>query len=175
MRFHTQSRMDLVHTDQRLCSSCLPLLNPSVFLCHSSSQAVPRQNHKVPNTQVSVSPLPRVLQSQPCSNRNGQWVGSAAGEASAPVGSPSLQGPGQHRGHSCCRARPWLAWLPVHGDKVLSVRAQHVVTAHVHTDHRTQALACGQAGTKATLTEEIFFSQRWILTHITLQPQEQRS
>lgn len=105
-------------------------------------------------------PLPRVLQSQPCSNRNGQWVGSAAGEASAPVGSPSLQGPGQHRGHSCCRARPWLAWLPVHGDKVLSVRAQHVVTAHVHTDHRTQALACGQAGTKATLTEEIFFSQR---------------
>lgn len=70
----------MCHKDQRPCSSCPPILNSCIFCCPSSSQAVPRQNRQVQKTQAIVSPLPWVLQSQPCSTRNKQNVGNADDE-----------------------------------------------------------------------------------------------
>lgn len=168
MRFHIQSRIDLAHTDQRPCSSGIPLLNPPVSHCHSSSQAVPRQNHKVQNTQVSVSPPPQVLQSQPCSDRNGQQVGNAAGKASAPVGSPSTQGPGQHTGHCPRRAQTMPGLIaPFLLTRCSVSGAQDVVTAHVHTQTiKSKHWRVAKLAQKPhLLTEEIFF-----LTKMNLNP-----
>lgn len=169
MRFHIQSRMDLAHTDQRPCSSCLPLLNPTVSHCHSSSQALPRQNHKVQNTQVSVSPLPQVLQSQPCSNRNGQQVGNTAGKASAPVGCPAApaaaQAPGPRTTHGSLflqsMAHGWPGCL-IDADKVFCVRGSGCGdSTRIHMHYKKQALVWGQAGTKATFTHrrDIFLTK----------------
>lgn len=163
----------MAHKDQRPCGSCPPIPNPCMSCCPLSSRAAQRLNQQVKKTP-SISPLPGVLQSQPCSTRNEQHARNAAAKPSAP---PAILLPHSNSRSLWPRTRCW--WLgcmspspqSIHGDGLAALiilmryfvsGGQDVVSVHVCTCtiKRKLLLARGQAGTKPHLQ-----SQKRYLSH----------